>query len=156
MRVNDSTPSEPTPEEGERTSRAENAKNLIKKHKGKFLAVGGAIATVAAAVVVAGLVGGSGTGETEDAGDTDGTEDLRDSESAADLGDADRPKRKSPVGHDVVAALVKLADGWQASEERRAAYKEATGEDLPADSTYRSEHRRGDFGDEEDPGDAVA
>ncbi|MCX4571865.1 hypothetical protein OHB41_01350 [Streptomyces sp. NBC_01571] len=137
--MNESTPSEPTPEDGEPTSFAKSAKNLFKKHKAKILAVG----TVG--LVVAGVVASLAEGQ-----DTEG------SEPSPGLEDADRPKRRSPVGHEVVATLVKLAAGQQASEERRAAYKEVTGEDLPADSTYRSKHRRGDFGEDETPGEAAA
>ncbi|MFF3466991.1 hypothetical protein [Streptomyces sp. NPDC002619] len=140
--MNDSTPSEPTPEDGEPTSFAENAKNLFNKHKWKILAVGGAV--VALAVVAARFA------------ERQNTEDIEDSEPSLGLEDADRQKRTPPVGHAVVATLVKLAPGQQASEERRAAYKEAAGEDLPAGSTYRSEHRRGDFGEDETPGEAAA
>jgi hypothetical protein len=146
VRVNDSTPSGPTSEDGEPASFAENAKNLFKKHKGKILAVGGAVGSVALAVVAARLAEGQDTER----------QDSEDSESSPGLEDADRPKRTSPVGHEVVATLVKLVAGQQASEERRAAYKEATGEDLPADSTYRSKHRRGDFEEDETPGEAAA
>lgn len=143
-RVNDSTPSESAPEDGEPASFAENAKNLFKKHKGRILAVGGAVGSVALAVLVARLAEGQGTEDTED------------SEPSPGLEDADRPKRTSPVGHEVVATLVKLVAGQQASEECRAAYKEATGEDLPAGSTYRSRHRRGDSEEDETRGEAAA
>ncbi|MDX2758398.1 hypothetical protein [Streptomyces europaeiscabiei] len=139
MRVNDSTPSEPTPEDGEPTSFAEAAKNLFRKHKAKIVAVG------AVGLAVVGVVASLAEGQ-----------DTEDSEPSLGPEDADRPKRTSPVGHEVVATLVKLVAGQQASEERRAAYKEATGEDLPADSTYRSKHRRGDFGEDGTPGEAAA
>lgn len=134
--MNDSTP----PEDCEPTSFADNAKNLIKKHKGKILAVG----SVVLAAAVASLAEGQHA------------EDAEDSEPSPGLEDADRPKRTSPVGHEVVATLVKLAAGRQASEVRRAAYKEATGKDLPVDSTYRSKHRRGGFGENETPGETAA
>lgn len=149
VRVNDSTPTGPTSEDGEPASFAENAKNLFKRHKGKVLAVGGAVGSVALAVVAARLT----VGQDAEKQDTEVTED---SEPSPGLEDADRPKRTSPVGHEVVATLVKLVTGQQASEERRAAYKEATGEDLPADSTYRSKHRRGDFEEDGTPGEAAA
>ncbi|WKX11835.1 hypothetical protein [Streptomyces sp. NL15-2K] len=145
--MNDSTPSEPTPEDGEPTSFAEAAKNLFKKHKAKIVAVG------ALGLAVVGVVASLPEGRDTERKDT---EDTEDSEPSPGLEDADRPKRTSPAGHEVVATLVKLAAGQQASEERRAAYKQATGEDLPADSTYRSKHRRGDFGEDETPGEAAA
>ncbi|MGW3434957.1 hypothetical protein ACWDHW_44700 [Streptomyces melanosporofaciens] len=147
--MNDSTPSGPTSKDGEPTSFAENAKNLLKRHKGKLLAVGGAVGSLALAVVAARLT------EGQDA-ERQKSEDTEDSEPSPGLEDADGPKRTSPVGHEVVATLVKLVAGQQASEERRAAYKEATGEDLPVDSTYRSKHRRGDFEKDGNPGEAAA
>ncbi|WP_431994892.1 hypothetical protein [Streptomyces griseoflavus] len=143
--MNDSTPSDPTPEDGEPTSLAEAAKNLFKKHKTKIAAVG------AVGLAVVGVVASLAEGQDTKRQDTD-----EDSEQSPSPEGADRPKRTSPVGHEVVATLVKLAASQQASEERRAAYKEATGEDLPADSTYRSKHRRGDFGEGETPGEAAA
>ncbi|MEV7862841.1 hypothetical protein AB0O86_29445 [Streptomyces hirsutus] len=142
--MNDSTPSEPTPEEGEPTSFAEAAKNLFKRHKVKIVAAG------AVGLAVVGVVAGLAEGQGTEKQDTEGLE------PSPSLEDADRPKRNSPIGHEVVATLVKLAAGQQASEERRAAYKEATGKDLPADSTYRSKHHRGDFGEDETPGEAAA
>lgn len=147
--VNDPTLSGPTSEDGEPASFAENAKNLFKKHKGKILAVGGVVVSVALAAVAIRLA------EGQDAEDTEG-QGTEDTEPSPGPVDADRSKRPSPVGHDVAATLVKLVPGQQASEERRAAYKEETGEDLPADSTYRSKHRRGGSEENETPGEAAA
>lgn len=147
MRVNDSTPSEPTPEDGEPASFAEAAKNLFRKHMAKVIAVS------AVGLAVVGVVASLAEGQDAERQDT---EDTKDSGPSLGLEDADRPKRTSPVGHEVVATLVKLATGQQASEERRAAYRKETGADLPADSTYRSKHRRGGFGEDETPGEAAA
>ncbi|MGW0711253.1 hypothetical protein ACWD4G_35740 [Streptomyces sp. NPDC002643] len=93
--LSDSTPGEPTPEDGEPTSFVENAKNLIKKHKGKILAVGGAVGSVALAVVVASLA------ERRDAEDQ---EPL----SAPEITDA---PRRSPSAYDVDPHPRKLPDG---------------------------------------------
>ncbi|MFE3687600.1 hypothetical protein ACFXPM_30825 [Streptomyces sp. NPDC059095] len=141
--MNDSRPSGPTCEDGEPVSFAENAKNLIKKHRGKILAVGGLVL----AVVVARLAEGQDT-ENQD------SEDTKDFEPSPEREVSDRAKRTSPVGHEVVATLVRLGAGQQASEERRAAYKAEKGGDLPVDSTYRSKHRRGDF-EEKSPAEAA-
>jgi hypothetical protein len=48
VRVNASTPSEPTPEDGEPTSFAETAKNLFQKHWKKTLYVVGVVGLAAA------------------------------------------------------------------------------------------------------------
>ncbi|MER5686370.1 hypothetical protein [Streptomyces sp. NPDC002205] len=55
--MNDSTPSEPNPEDGEPTSFAKNAKSLIKKHKGKII-IGCTVLGVAAGVIVISLAKG--------------------------------------------------------------------------------------------------
>lgn len=142
MRVNDSTSSEHTPEDREPTSFAGTAKNLFQKHKAKIaVAVIGAVGLAALVIRLA---------EGQDAAESEDTEPSAGSE------DAGSGKRKSPAGHEVVASLVKLVADHQASAERREAYKEETGEDLPPGTTYRSKHRRGDFREDETPGEAAA
>ncbi|SFY48333.1 hypothetical protein STEPF1_01557 [Streptomyces sp. F-1] len=162
VRVNDSARSEPAPEDGKHdpegrgaapedgrpASLAAAAKNLFDRHKAKLGAV---VAVGAMGLAVVGVVARLAEGQ-----DAEDIQDTEDSLSAPGLDVADRPQRKSPAGHEVVATLVKLAAGRQASAERRAAYKEETGEDLPAGSTYRSKHRRGDFGEDGSPGEAAA
>ncbi|WP_159011454.1 MULTISPECIES: hypothetical protein [unclassified Streptomyces] len=136
--MNDPTLSGPASETSEPASFADNVKNLFKKHKGKILAVGGVVVSVALAAVAIRLAEG------------------QDTEPSPGPVEAERSKRPSPVGHEVAATLVKLAPGQQASEERRAAYKEEMGEDLPAGCTYRSKYRRGDFEGNETPGEVAA
>ncbi|MGW7579803.1 hypothetical protein ACWGKU_20455 [Kitasatospora sp. NPDC054768] len=145
--MNDSRPSEPNPEDGEPASFAEKAKNLFQKHGGTILAVGGVIGlAVLASIAVASLP------PTPDAE----TPDIEDSEPSPGLEDAGQSKRKGPAGHDVDATVVKLPAGQNASEERRSAYKEEKGEDLPEGHTYRSKHRRGDQEENGGLGEAAA
>ncbi|WP_333768913.1 hypothetical protein [Streptomyces sp. IBSBF 2435] len=131
-----------TPEDREPTSFAGTAKSLFRKHKTKIAVA--VIGAVGLAAVVVRLAEGQDAAEFEDTEPSPGPEDV------------DRGKRKSPAGHEVVASLVKLVADQQASAERREAYKEETGEDLPPGTTYRSKHRRGDFGEDETPGEAAA
>ncbi|MUN35062.1 hypothetical protein [Actinomadura litoris] len=134
---------DPTPpEDSEPTSFAENAKNWYQKHKTKIRAVG-AVTLIAGLGVIAHLAERSNT----KAWDAEDSAPPPTSELSA------TPKRK---GHNVPASVVKLPAGQQASEQRRAAYREATGEDLPAGSTYRSEHRRGASEEDETRGDEAA
>lgn len=141
MRVTDSTLGEPTPEDGEPTSFVENAKNLIKKHKGKVLAVGGAVGSVALAVVFASLA------ERRDAED-------QEPPSAPET--TDEPPRSSSA-YDVDPFLRKLPDGQNASEEKKEKYKEETGEDLPPGKTWVDGWScPGDSPEDEDPGEAAA
>ncbi|MET7776888.1 hypothetical protein ABZU94_11960 [Streptomyces mirabilis] len=144
--MTESTPSEPTPEEGEPTSFAETAKNWVKKHKTKIGAVVG-LAVVGLAVV--GVAARLAEGQAD--------EDTEDTESALDPEAAGQP-REPTVLHAVIDHLRTLPDGQNASEERRAAYKDATGEDLPAGQTYVSGTSRGGSSDEyeETPGEAAA
>ncbi|MFG2227882.1 hypothetical protein [Streptomyces sp. NPDC048644] len=123
--MNASTPSEPTLEDREATSFAETAKNLFKTHKPKILAVG------AVGLAVVGVVASLAEGQ-----------DAKDSEPVPDPV-AGRQPRRPPVLHEVAEHLVKLAVGRQASEAAKAAYKDATGEDLPADHTWRRRSSRG-------------
>ncbi|MFF1961770.1 hypothetical protein ACFVWX_32970 [Streptomyces sp. NPDC058220] len=126
--MNASTLSEPTPEDGEATSFAETTKNLFKKHKPKILAVG------AVGLAVIGVV--ASLAEGQDAKDTKGSEPVPDPVAGRQL-------RRPPVLHEVAEHLVKLAVGRQASEAAKAAYKDATGEHLPADHTWRRRSSRG-------------
>lgn len=128
MRVNASTPSETTPKDGDTTSFAETAKNLFRKHKPKIIAVG------AVGVAVVGVV--ASLTEGREAKDSKGSEPGPDP--------VVRRQPRSPIVlHEVAEHLMKLAAGRQASETAKAAYKDATGEDLPADHTWRRRSSRG-------------
>ncbi|WP_242888805.1 hypothetical protein [Actinomadura litoris] len=138
---------DPTPpEDSEPTSFAENARNWYQKHKPKIRAVG-------AASLIVGLTVAAHLAERRGikAWDADGAEDSAPPTPAFE--DSDPPKR---TAHNVRASVVKLSAGRQASERCRAAYREATGEDLPAGSTYRSEHRRGASEEDETRGEEAA
>ncbi|WWM26130.1 hypothetical protein QBW33_20330 [Streptomyces sp. B21-104] len=135
--MNDSTPSEPT-------SFADTAKNWYTRHKPKILAVGGALGSVALAVVVAGLA------ERRDVGDTE------DPEPVSAPGTMDEPRR-TPSAYDVAPFLRKLPEGQNASEEKKAKHKEETGDDLPPGHTsVRGWSFPGDVPEDEAPGEAAA
>ncbi|WP_461112973.1 hypothetical protein [Streptomyces chlorus] len=141
--MTESTPSEPTPEDGEPASFAETAKNWVKKHKTKIGVVGAAVG-----LAVVGVVARLAEGQA--------AEDTEGSEPASGPVDASQP-RKPSVLHAVIDHLRTLPDGQHASEERRAAYKDATGEDLPAGQTYVSGTSRGGSSEEDEtPGEAAA
>ncbi|WP_220213868.1 hypothetical protein [Streptomyces shenzhenensis] len=129
--MNDSTPSEPMPEDGEPTSFIETAKNWVKKHK-ILVGVVGAVGVAIVGVVV------------KNAMEQDVSEDAEDSEPVSDTETTGEP-RQSPVPH-----LRKLAEGWNASEAKRAQYKEKTGDDLAPGTTWV------DPLEDEDPGEAAA
>ncbi|MGW2034165.1 hypothetical protein [Streptomyces sp. NPDC001811] len=159
MRVNDSTPGdptleygEPTPEESEATSFAETTKNWYRKHRGKVLAAGGVLGGMALFVVVASLVGRQ-DGERYDAERYD-AEDIGDSEPVSGDEAADEP-RQSSLDPDRDPFLRRLPAGQQASEAAKARYKELTGKELPPGYTLV---RRWFFlsPDDEDPGEAAA
>ncbi|MDY0816085.1 hypothetical protein [Kitasatospora purpeofusca] len=117
--MNDSTP----PEDGKPTSFTK-AKEWCKKHESQLLAAGGiAVGLVVGLLVVRHL------GENSDAG-TYAVEESTASEpvSAAEPADEQRP---SPSPH-----LRKLRPGQNASEEKKAQYKERTGEDLEPGVTW--------------------
>lgn len=124
VRVNASPPSEPPLEDRGPTSFAETAKNLFRKHKGKFL-------TGAVGLAIAGVVASLADGQ-----------DGEDTEPVPGPTVEDQP-RQPPVRHEVTEHLVKLAAGRRASEAAKAAYRNATGEDLPPDYTWRSRSSRG-------------
>ncbi|WP_159049229.1 hypothetical protein [Streptomyces canus] len=134
--MTDSTPSEPmleepTPEDSEPTSFVEAAKSWVKKHK-ILIAVVGAVglAVVGAAV--------------KNAMEQNVSEDAEDSEPVSDTGTRDEA-RQSPTPH-----LRKLAEGWNASETKKAQYKEKTGDDLAPGTTWV------DPPEDENPGEAAA
>ncbi|MCW8220081.1 hypothetical protein [Streptomyces griseolus] len=116
--MNDSTPSEPTPKNGEPTFFAKTAKNWYTRHRSRILAVG----SVALAVVVAGLA------ERRDSEDTEVPEAVSPPESL------DEPRRSSSA-YDVDPFLRRLPEGQNASKEKKARYKEETGNDLPPGHT---------------------
>nr|BFD90994.1 hypothetical protein KitaXyl93_23540 [Kitasatospora sp. Xyl93] len=143
--MNDSIP-DPPPEDSESTSFGEKAKGLFHKHKGKIVTAIAAVGIVAVAVAL-----------TANRNEEQGTE-HQDAEGEPSPGRENMgpPTRKPAAGHDVAAAVVKLPPGYNASEGRKEAYKEATGEDLLTGTTYRSKHRRCDSLEEETPGEAAA
>ncbi|WP_307679642.1 hypothetical protein [Streptomyces sp. V4I2] len=106
-----------TPENDEPTTFVETSKNLFRKHKPKVLAVGGAVGSVALAVIAASLAGGRGSENTED----------QESLSAPETSDQ---SRRSSSDHDRDPFLRRLPAGQHASDEARARYKELTGNDL--------------------------
>ncbi|MEV0302745.1 hypothetical protein [Streptomyces prasinus] len=99
--MNDSTPSEPTFEEGEPTSFVEKTKNWYGKHRTTIRAVCGAVGGVA--VVVAVVV-------ARQAMEPNATEDTEGTGSAADSVEEDE-RRKPPVRHSVSGYTRRLADG---------------------------------------------
>ncbi|WP_406378130.1 hypothetical protein [Streptomyces sp. NBC_00197] len=131
MKVNDSTP-----EDDEPTSLVAKTRNLYRKHRGKILAVGGAVAGVALAVVVA-----------RHTMEQNVTEDTEDTGSDAPPESTSEP-RQPPKHH-----LRNLPEGWSASDEKKAQYKEETGDDLAPGTTWV--HPSEDEEDE-DPGEAAA
>ncbi|MFC9230564.1 hypothetical protein ACFTZI_16650 [Streptomyces decoyicus] len=138
--MTDSTPSEPTPEDGEPASFAEKTKDWVKKHKKMILAVG-------AGVVVVGVV-------VRHAMAKNVTECAEGSEPLFAPETTDR-SRQSSIDHDRDPFLRRLPAGQQASEAARARYRELTGNDLPPGYTLV---RRWFFLSPEDetPGEAAA
>ncbi|MFG2139843.1 hypothetical protein [Streptomyces sp. NPDC048650] len=110
-----------TPEDGEPTSFAERTKDLYRKHRGKILAVGGAVGSVAliAVVVIA-----------RNAMEPSVPEDTEDQEETSATETTGQP-RQSPTPH-----LRKLTKGQNASEEKTAQYKAETGADLAPGTTW--------------------
>ncbi|MFF8373428.1 hypothetical protein ACF05W_32065 [Streptomyces lydicus] len=124
-----------TPEDGEPTSFAERTKDLYRKHRGKILAVGGAVGSVALtaiAVIARNAMEPSVPEDTEDQEQTSATETTGE-------------PRQSPTPH-----LRKLAEGQNASEEKKAQYKAETGADLEPGTTWVHPP------EDEDPGEAAA
>ncbi|MCX5321763.1 hypothetical protein [Streptomyces sp. NBC_00120] len=133
------------------TSFAETAKNWYRKHKPKIRVVGGVTLAVGLAVV-AHLAercdaercdAESYDAESYDAERCD-AEDIADSEPVSDRETTGEP-RQSPSPH-----LRKLPEGQNASEEKKAQYKEATGDDLAPGTTWVHPP------EDEDPGEAAA
>lgn len=125
---------EPTPEDSEPTSFVETAKSWVKKHK-ILIAVVGAVGLAAVGVAVKSAM---------EQNVSEDTEDTEDSEPVSDTGTRDEP-RQSPTPH-----LRKLAEGWNASETKKAQYKEKTGDDLAPGTTWV------DPSEDENPGEAAA
>ncbi|TGZ13351.1 hypothetical protein DV517_48340 [Streptomyces sp. S816] len=104
MRVNDSTPSEPTSEDGEPTSFVEKTKNWYGKHRTTIRAACGAACGVAlvVAVVVA--------RQAREQNATENTGEAEDTGSADDSAEGDE-RRNSPVRHSVAGHTRRLPDG---------------------------------------------
>ncbi|MDT0459381.1 hypothetical protein RM550_27315 [Streptomyces sp. DSM 41527] len=124
-----------TPEDGEHTSFAERTKDLYRKHRGKILAVGGAVGSVALTAVVVIARNSMQPSVPED------TEDQEQTSATETTGEP----RQSPTPH-----LRKLAEGQNASEEKQAQYKAETGDDLAPGTTWVHPP------EDEDPGEAAA
>ncbi|MFJ9411829.1 hypothetical protein [Streptomyces sp. NPDC101393] len=129
--MNASTSSEPTPEDGAPTSFAKAAKNLLKKHKTKILAVG------AMSLAVVGVV--ASLAEEQDAEDLKDTEDF---EQFPEPPAAEVPKRAASGPHPVKASLVDIGDR-RASARAQENYRRDVGGELPPRKTYRPPHARG-------------
>lgn len=100
MRVTDSKPSDPTPEDTEPTSFAK-AKGWVSKHKPKILAVAGTVGSAALAVAVL---------ASRHAEEQDVAEEPQDIGSAADSA-KEKEQRNSPIKHNVAPYKRRLADG---------------------------------------------
>ncbi|MFJ9089762.1 hypothetical protein ACIRL3_45835 [Streptomyces sp. NPDC102384] len=160
--MTDSTP----PEDGEPSSFREKAKDWAEKHPRtiRFVKVAGVAAGMIAVVVLAPRSTDEdeadcpnhteGSANAENVEDTEGAatvESVADQEQPSAADRASRP-RDSAKNH-----LRTLHPGWNASEEKKAQYKEETGEDLPAGTTWVSpESDADDSPEDEAPGEAAA
>lgn len=166
MRVTDSTSSDPTAENGEPTSFREKAKDWAEKHPRtiRFVKVAGvAVGTVAVVVLTwrgmaededefPSYAGGSANAE-----DVAGAEEVEEVESVADHEQPSASDRTSGPRDSARNHVRNLHPGWNASEEKKAQYKEETGEDLPPGTTWVSpKSDANDSPEDEDPGEAAA
>ncbi|WP_157849317.1 hypothetical protein [Streptomyces violaceorubidus] len=154
------------PDDGEPTSFREKAKDWVEKGKGwaekhprtiRFVKVAGVAAGMVAVVVLA------PRSTDEDADEfpsyAEGSANAEDVKGAAEVeGVADQEQPSASDGTDNPRDSAKnhlriLHPGWNASEEKKAQYKEETGEDLPAGTTWVSPKSDADDSPEgEDPG----
>lgn len=129
-------PSEDTSEDSKR-SITDRVKGFFKDER-----VVGAVIGVAALAAVALIKGQDSSEDTEDFElfPDHGAEDF---EPRLGLGADDRPRRSSPVRHDVSGGPVKLGSGRQASETAKANSRRDTGRDPEPGFTYRQRSSRG-------------
>ncbi|WP_033947715.1 hypothetical protein [Streptomyces sp. CNQ431] len=129
------------PDDGEPTPFREKAKDWAEKHPRtiRFVKVAGVAAGMVAVVVLAPRSMDEDADEfpsyakgSANAEDVEGAEGAADQEQPSASNGTDNP-RESAKNH-----LRILHPGWNASEEKKAQYKEETGEDLPAGTTWVS------------------
>ncbi|MEW2268699.1 hypothetical protein [Streptomyces griseofuscus] len=134
MHVNDSTPSEPTSEDGEPTSFVEKTKKWYGKHRTTIRAACGAVCGVA--VVVAVVV----ARQAREQNATESTGEAEDTGSADDSAEGDE-RRNSPIRHSVAGHTRRLPDGRE----------------IPVSGYERGgSSEDGDENEDEDPGEAAA
>ncbi|MFD4950455.1 hypothetical protein [Streptomyces sp. NPDC058451] len=118
--MDDSTPGEPTPADGEPAPSEEKSKSWYAKHKPKIRVIG--VTLVVGLAVVAYLVRqGSVRHEVKD---------IAGYEPASDDETTEQPRQSSP-DPDRDPFLRRLPPGQHASEEAKARYRELTGNELP-------------------------
>ncbi|MEU7554282.1 hypothetical protein AB0B01_18425 [Streptomyces sp. NPDC044571] len=135
--MTDSTP----PEDGEPTTFREKAKDWAEKHPRTIL-FAKAAGTVVGVVTVAVLAQHN---RAEDADEypnhAEGLADAEGVRDAEDIAEQEQPSasdRASGPRDSAKNHLRNLHPGWNASEEKKAQYKEETGEDLPSGTTWVS------------------
>ncbi|MEV7503645.1 hypothetical protein [Streptomyces sp. NPDC093018] len=136
--MNDSTPSEPTSEDGEPTSFVEKTKNWYGKHRTTIRAACGAVC--GAAVVVAVVV----ARQAREQNTTENTREAEDTGSADDSVEEDE-RRTSPVRHSVAGHTRRLPDGREIP---------VSGYERGGSSEDGDENENED--EDEDPGEAAA
>lgn len=159
VRVNESTPSERTPEDGEPTSFREKTKDWYERHKPKIRVAFGV--TLAVSLVVVAHLYQKQDGERYDA------EDIEDSPEPDAVSEPTEPRqpsvseptepRQSSLDPDRDPFLRRLPPGHRASEAAKERYRELTGNELPPGYTVvRRWMYRDDASEEVDPGEAAA
>ncbi|WP_459738514.1 hypothetical protein [Streptomyces sp. E-15] len=172
------------PDDGEPTSLREKAKDWVEKGKGwaekhprtiRFVKVAGVAAGMVAVVVLAPRSMDEDADEFPSyAEGSANAEEVEEAEGAAEfegVADQEQPSasdRTSSPRDSAKNHLRNLHPGWNASEEKKAQYKEETGEDLPPGTTWVSPKSDADDSPEgeapgaddspedEDPGEAAA
>ncbi|MCC9706144.1 hypothetical protein E4N62_13230 [Streptomyces sp. MNU76] len=119
--MDDSTPGEPTPADGEPAPSDEKLKSWYAKHKPKIRVIGGVTLVVGLAVVTYLARQGSASHEVVD---------IADYEPASDDEATKQPRQSFPAP-DRDPFLRRLPPGQHAGEEARARYRERTGSELP-------------------------
>ncbi|MFG2668485.1 hypothetical protein ACGFY6_30140 [Streptomyces sp. NPDC048387] len=130
------------PQDGEPASFAEKTKTLYRKHRRKIHAVVGTVGTVALAVAWDAIK------QAAEQSGSEGVEAVEEEVEDRELTPA--AEAKSQPRSSVTPHVRNLAEGRNASPEKRAQYKEETGEELAPGKTWV--HRR----EGEDPGEAAA
>ncbi|MEV6450209.1 hypothetical protein AB0M75_02780 [Streptomyces anulatus] len=138
------------PDDGEPTSLREKAKDWVEKHPRtiRFVKVAGVAAGMVAVVVLAPRSMdedadefpsyAEGSANAEDVEDAEGAEGAAEVEGVAGQEQPSASERTNSPRDSVKNHLRNLHHGWNASEEKKAQYKEETGEDLPPRTTWVS------------------